>query len=583
MAIALCGTVSLELTGCSGDKLSAGGCTTTRDCAAGQVCLGGACSAVSRRVGCRNNDDCDQGEYCDIVEELCKLIAGSDGGGTGDVSQLDTGADAGLDDAATSTRADAGDNSCQRDRDCGPQPQNICVGNQCIAGCNEPGGLMCTGGTVCDVATGHCRNPDPTCVNDTDCMPGPPTQICDNMTCVFGCGIDPTLCNPQTEVCDTNTGRCVPGQMMCMNDAQCGPPQMVCEGTQCVNGCGQAGGIQCNGATPFCNTMTGRCEAPPPCQLDIDCMNPDQICVNMACVIRCDRPGGAACNSPNVCNAETGRCVPGGLALGVACSFDAQCDSDVCLGVTRNMMSEQFCSTPCGAAGDCPLQFSCLYLSGAQYCFGESFFNPPATFDTPAGGGCMTGSITCQSGWCNTGANMCLETCSRNSDCANFGNNCWTFTQSNMGTNDYAHLCVQQTGTAAGQTCAVNADCASGICNRYTNRCATQCCSENDCAASDVCAIYDLDTTQGLIVRTCATPQTPGAGRLGANCTLPEDCESGICAPTVPTSSTSPRRCSTFCCTENDCGALPSGGKCRGFNGPTINMNQTIVNVCVPN
>lgn len=317
---------------------------------------------------------------------------------------------------------------------------------------------------------------------------------------------------------------------------------------------------------------------PPPCTLDTDCGNATLICVAPNCVLRCDAPGAAACPGTDVCNPGTGRCVPGNVPQGGTCAIDPQCTSGVCLGLTIGATSYSICASPCGAGSNCPLNFSCTDVSGMSFCLGEGLTNPPGTYDTLAGGFCSTTVNTCQSTWCNTGGNQCIETCSRNADCAAFGGQCWTYTQTGP---SYDHLCFNGGGTTAtGGACATDATCLSGICDRYAGTCAAHCCSDLDCPAAQTCSEYDLDATH--TVKICSPRSaTAGTGALGSTCTSYTQCESEVCVPTDLTDTTSVRRCSTLCCRDADCAAaLPGGGRCVPVNGAVTN---TIVGVCQPN
>jgi len=567
------------LAACSGGPTSGGSCQSNRDCIPGETCISGSCQIVAAS-GCKNDEQCPLGQYCDTTDSTCKMFSSGDpdGGAVADAGSSTVATDGGVPDAGP--RPDSGTGLCTVDTDCGSPPVDICQAGQCVLGCGQSGGLQCTGGTVCDMATGHCVSENPTCAMDSDC--NPPTEICVNNACVFGCGLDSTLCQ-QGEVCDTNTGRCVVVQTNCTDDSQCSPPMTVCESSQCVPGCDQAGGLQCSGATPFCDAATGRCTSnnPNACQLDADCTGANEICVNMACVLRCDAPGGAGCTAPQVCDTNTGRCVAGGLPLGdMTCTQDAQCQSGLCLGLTINMATVNSCSRPCGATSQCPVDFTCGDVSGMGFCLSENLNSPPATFDTPSGGACNSTTNTCQSGWCNTGQNQCIETCSRNSDCASFGGNCWTYEQSGTGGTSFDNLCYDPgSGSATGAACTQNSNCRSGICSRYSGTCAAHCCSDADCPASQSCDTYDLDSA--TVVKICG-PRSAGSGNLalGAACTTWSDCESEVCVPVDPADMNSPRKCSTLCCTESDCNQLPSGGRCRASTGP---VTGTIIGVCIPN
>lgn len=555
---------------CSGDQDS---CTTNADCPTGSVCISFSCRAATTAKTCENDDQCGIGEFCDTSTGQCtEMMTSNRDGGVRDGGPVQPGRDGG-------TR-DGGPNNgqCFMDSDCGTPPVDICVANQCVKGCGEADGIMCTGGTVCDQATGHCVTPNMNCMVDGDCNPGPPTQICENMQCVFGCGIDPMLCEVD-EICDTGTGRCVQAPNNCAMDSDCNPPMTVCEAPQCVPGCNEPGGIQCSGATPMCDQMTGRCIGAPPCMFDADCTGMDEICVNSMCVVRCDVQGGLVCNAPQVCNPATGRCTMGNLPLGDPCAFDSQCQSSFCMPLTVSMQSIEICTTGCSSTGDCPTDFTCGNVSGMSMCLHESITTPPATWDTPAGGTCSDTVNTCQSGWCNTGTNQCLETCQQDGDCTAFGGQCWTYEQTGT-TTTYDHLCfVPGSGSADGAACTTNANCRSGICNRYASQCANHCCSNADCAANQNCGVYDLDATTP--VKVCvARGGTAGTTPLGGTCTAATDCASELCAPLDPANMMSPRACSTTCCEDSDCSVLPTGGRCRPLGGPIMN---TIVGVCIPN
>lgn len=565
---------SVAASGCSGETTAGGSCTTNADCVSGEICISFTCKGAVTPTSCTDDDGCDSGFTCDT--EINQCVMSSRDGGTG------AGRDGGTN-TSTSGRdggvgSDGGTGQCQTDQECGTPPADICVANQCVVGCNEPNGITCTGGTTCD-PSGHCVQPMSSCNMDGDCNPGPPTQVCISNVCVFGCGVDPTLC-VAGEICDTGTGRCVNAPMPCAMDSECNPPMTVCEVPQCVPGCNQPGGIQCNAPTPMCDMATGRCSAGPTCNLDADCTGANEICINNACTLRCDAPGGLVCNSPQVCNPATGRCVMGNLPLGDPCSDDAQCATGLCLNLTVGGMAREICSDPCGAGRECPLNFSCSDVSGMSFCLSENLPNPPASFDTPPGGSCSSGSNTCQTGWCNTGTNQCIETCQRDNHCSGFGNQCWTYEQTGTGGTLFDHLCIVPTsGNADRAGCSTNANCRSGICNRYASQCAGHCCSDADCNSNESCAIYDLDAT--TVVKVCMPRSaTAGTGALGTACTAASDCESEVCIPLNPADMASPRRCSTTCCNNADCAALPTGGRCRAFNGPVMN---TIIGACIPN
>lgn len=331
-------------------------------------------------------------------------------------------------------------------------------------------------------------------------------------------------------------------------------------------------------STPIVDAGAPDTGVPPPCSLDADCGDPARICVNSTCTLRCDT--GLPCTGTDVCNTTSGRCVPGNIALGGTCLLDAQCASNMCLGLNISMTTVNVCTQPCGASSQCPLDFGCTNISGMNFCLGETIFTPAATFDTPSGGACTQTVNTCQSGWCNTGSSSCIETCSAEDDCTAFGGNCYTYEYLSGTTTVFDNICyLPGTGSLPGVACTTNANCRSGVCDRYTGTCARHCCAESDCGATETCVVYDLDAVTPVKVCEPRSP-TAGAGALGATCTTAADCESELCAPTNPDDANSPMKCSTTCCTNADCSTLPLGGRCYAFGGP---ITDTLLGACVPN
>lgn len=537
--------------GCGGKTSLDQVCTSNRDCPVNSNCVTGRCAPKKLRpsTGCRKDDECGSGKWCDIATGQCKAIFSMSG----------------EPDAESPMSRDAGENTDPPDTGVHP------------ADAADASSIPLDAMTPLDATT-----PPPDsgmmCTQDPQCAP--PGRICEGGRCVNGCTIDATRCGAGT-VCNTTTGRCDMVSPGCRMDSECGSPARVCEATQCVPGCGQPGGIQCSGATPRCNTATGRCVAPPPCTQDTECSAPTPICVSMRCVARCDGPSGVPCSGGTVCNPANGRCLPGQLNMGDACTIDTQCASRFCLGLTVAMMPRRICSDPCGRTSDCSLRFNCASVGGMGFCLHESVFSPPRSFSVPPGGACSMASNSCQSGWCNTADSRCMSTCSRPADCSPAdGSNCFTYAHAVTGGTAYDNLCYQPaTGGGIGASCRADGDCRSGVCSGATMTCARHCCSASDCGANETCAVYGISPTTG--VKICV-PRSPTAGGLGfgATCTMPSDCRSEVCAPIRPADMMSPRQCSSTCCRNTDCtSVLGAGAVCRPFNGPIAN---TLVGVCIP-
>lgn len=456
--------------------------------------------------------------------------------------------------------------TCTSTRDC--QNGETCVGGTCQS-LQDPSKKcisddQCSATEFCD-ANGRCRAQGSGDGSSSDATAGVDAKI--NADATTG---DATTPRPDGASGDAASFDAIPGSDALLSDT--GPVDASLGDASPLDATPGADALLSDAGLP--DSGTG-------CNLDADCMSPDRICVSNVCVLRCDRPAAAACGANQVCDPGSGRCVAGNLPFGTSCGIDAQCQSRLCLSLTLGGASHSICSQVCGAASECPLDSSCTYVSGTSFCLVESIFNPPATFDVRSGGPCVSGDIRCQSGWCNTQVSQCIETCSREADCASFGGSCWTYTQAGASGNTYDHLCLQEAGSPVANACVQSSECASGICDRYTGTCVAHCCADADCPTGQSCTLYDLDTAAGYLTKVCE-PRTPGGTSqvLGAPCTQASDCESEVCAPANVTDPNAPFQCSTFCCNNADCAQFPNG-RCEIFGGPTVGTEQTIVGVCV--
>ncbi|MBI4822300.1 MAG: hypothetical protein HY791_38930 [Deltaproteobacteria bacterium] len=368
----------------------------------------------------------------------------------------------------------------------------------------------------------------------------------------------------------------------CASDRECGsPPQNICAGGACTRGCNQPMGLGCGTGTS-CDPVTGHCVSLS-CSVDGDCLPPSFVCQGASCVVGCVRAGGITCGASQVCDPDTGRCVAGQFALGTTCGRDLECSSGMCLPVMTQAGSRRVCSQACSGARGCPQHFTCGDLGGMRFCLGEDLSSPPATFNTPAGGLCTSASNQCQSTWCNTSQNTCLETCSRNADCFAFGDNCQVYSATGPSGPVLDDLCLASTAAQHGAACVSNSDCQSGVCDRATSTCARLCCGEVDCDTSQTCSLYDFDAAAGEIRRICRV-KSPSAGALGlgASCLSSTECESELCGPVDVANPNGSKRCSTMCCTDVDCSGVPGGASCRPGAGPVIGGRQTLVGFCDP-
>jgi hypothetical protein len=314
---------------------------------------------------------------------------------------------------------------------------------------------------------------------------------------------------------------------------------------------------------------------PSSCTLDSDCNDAAYICEAMTCIRGCGVVGGITCPQGQVCNPNNRRCITGELPLGSDCTINGQCADGYCLNVTTSSAAgnQKFCSVPCSATTDCPLNLSCLNLGGIAFCMRESAYAPPGNFDSPPGAACEGSTNTCQGRTCNLDTLECVQRCTRESDCAGFGDNCWTWAEGS-----YSGICFLPNGATAavGAACGSDTQCFSGVCNRYQSVCAGHCCTEADCAVSETCAIYDI--TPAVPVKICRPRAVTGMSPLGASCTTDLDCESEVCAP-ANSDGSGAKKCSLLCCEPSDCTVLPNGGLCWPVAGA---LAGTVTGKCLP-
>jgi hypothetical protein len=276
------------------------------------------------------------------------------------------------------------------------------------------------------------------------------------------------------------------------------------------------------------------------------------------------------CAAGYVCDESVRICVrapdAGAAAqLGDECASDDECASELC----HSNGDSSYCTMPCGRTADCPLSFTCAVGPGGdRTCAPERIF-AGASFTTPSGEACAVENSTCQSGICDPSALACVERCARDEHCSSFGTGC-------IVREVFSEECGPPVGAgAAGDTCTANAECASGICNKYESACAAPCCTDADCGADESCLDYDIDTEQ--IITVCR-PSGAGTTPLGMPCASPDECTTGICSPIDPSDPDGAKICSVRCCTHADCAGI-EGGFCRSTPGV---LSGAAVPTCFP-
>lgn len=300
-----------------GGSECSGSCSTRAECAPDRVCRDSTCCPPPPR--CTSPDDCPESA------PQCNGATGQCFGGAGCFQDLDCETEPGCAGNACFCEivgAPPGTcrvrpDECANDMDCwvgGTYSGKYCALNARPRTCNDA--PMCSSdadcaalGLVCDTtpgspSEGYCVNGQP-CPMGTECGPG---QVCVNGVCVgANCLNQPSLCQP-TEMCDPNTGQCVPVQSgACTQDTDC-PQGQFCNRAinppQCQPGC--RSNADCPGGV--CNAMN-QCEYPNnaicgPCMMDSDCPAGTQ-CVSFAGSSLCREP----CLTSQTCTDTNRQCV----------------------------------------------------------------------------------------------------------------------------------------------------------------------------------------------------------------------------------------------------------------------------------
>ena len=388
-----------------------------------------------------------------------------------------------LEGAAQAMLGDVCPANCNTSADCSTTSscaQPVCVLGSCFECdndmCYEANWTeKCTSGLVCDVDQGcvPAIDDDNSCEADSDCeiVGGCFTPTCVVGLCVYDFAEDGTSCDSGQGVCVS--GGCQP--LECYDAAKNGLETDVdCGGTECA-GCelGQSCLQTSDCAVGLCDTKNSfECE-------------PINTCGNGT------RETGERCDDGNTVDADacSNRCRRG---LGVACTNNAQCESNVC-----DLLESNTCemANVCGNGA----------VEGSEACDDGA---------TVGGDGCSAGckrengqpctsDSQCQSGVCDLlGSNTCepANTCGNGkregSEICDDGNT------SNGDT------CSSACKLANNQPCTSDTQCQSTVCDTV---------GQNRCEAANVCGNGKVEGTE-----TCDDGDTVGAANCTEICLIPK-------------------------------------------------------------
>ncbi len=272
-----------------------------------------------------------------------------------------------------------------------------------------------------------------------------------------------------------------------------------------------------------------------------------------------------------------GGCSSSGLAPGVACTTNGQCQSDVC-GVTgAGKCCSAACSTTdatCGATG-CDATGACIYPAAVVSCGTASCVGSALTGHACNGSGaCAPSAQTpCPDNLACKDGTSCHTQCLAASDCAS-GFQCDAATS--------RCLAKQATGP-----CTTNDSCASGFCgvSGSGNCCATQCMA----VSGSACNATDCDAITGAcsypVGRACGTIGCSGQMLTAGSCDATGACQSATSAcPNNLICNTAGTACLATCGATSDCvaGFYCNNGACQAqvTTGPCTENDDCASGIC---
>jgi hypothetical protein len=469
------------------------------------VCRSGMCSSnmhCEPAGGCNVDADCTTGNWCNETTHMCtpQLANGqpvpTDPGHTAPQPILNgtcNPAAGAL--TCQSGVCDSNDNECgyaNEDGPCTPGATNACRSGMCSTNgfCEPTGGCNvdadCTTGNWCNETTHMCTpqlangQPVPTDPGHTAPQPilnGTCNPAAGALTCVSGvcdkdnkCGYangdgpctngnGDTVC--RSTICATsgaNAGDCV----ACVMDSQCPGASPTCNTT--TNTCVQCtSSAMCSGMTPVCDTTSTTCV---PCNGDMgsgtsDACNdgPSQpFCflsgTNMGACGMCKTNADCTGHTGNICNTTSGLCISG-------CLTDTDCPTGNWCNETAHMCSPQVANgmpVPTDSGHTNPtLNGTCTAAAGSLTCQSGVCDTKDNDCGLADGDGPCTNNEQCRENDCNTTSMTCTPGCVSDSECSEN-----QFCSS-------THACTPK--FPIGQACMNNDQCQSDDCPTSTGVC----------------------------------------------------------------------------------------------------------------
>ncbi len=333
---------------CAADGTCAIGCRDSGECAAGELCNGGECSAGGGS-DCSSKCDCAPGEVCNTGQ--CQPAGNS----------CVTSADCPRGPNAPADDCEAFQCNGFSDQCFDPSPTPCTTSTECVG---RPG---CTGGAVCACTTAGACVPDVACTAQTETADCGAENFCDgNGDCQAkpNCAGDGE-CSGFGLTCNEGAGKCERAQS-CTLSADCTTaPNTFCVNTFCTVPTCNNGAVTCN-ADQDCS-VDGRCVVAgsgTSCTGDGSCQD-NQFCnftLNPSqCSVGC-RNNTSCPNASDTCNGAH-QCVGGGGAgggFGETCADDADCQSPMICGLFTST-----CAETCGTDADC---IACNAANGSCTC-----------------------------------------------------------------------------------------------------------------------------------------------------------------------------------------------------------------------